>query len=419
MAIGRTNTGGGAALGFEIIPGTTKPTNPKENTIWANSTYTMGSWAISPTEPHRVSRTNNLIVYPYAFSTNSKNGVTVTVDSSSGNKGKVTVNGTNTYSGGSLAFRLSESGIEKGEMILQPGTYCLSGNCSSSSSTTHRLLVGYSYDNWKTTVTVNELENGGVFTIDKVAKARVSIQVSKGASANNAVYSPMLVKGSTPVAYTVGNATGQIWVKTGEVSSFSMNALRKNDIDIRPVSVYEYTTNNGWAERAAQIYQYGAWSDIKTSFYLYNNGKSTGYSWECDETMKENSYGWNAASDEGRITVNDTNITIKTSSSRGYDYTNIFVANSSGSFVTVNLSKYTKIRIKGTLTGATKNTACVFRAMTEMGDYSTDNNVLSQAFYTGTIDATIDISAVNSGCYLGFTFYEEIITFVLNELWLE
>lgn len=419
MAIGRTNTGGGSALNFEVVPGTTKPTNPKENTIWANSSATMGSWAVSPTEPHRESRTKNLIVYPYLNGTKTNSGVTFTVDDSSSNRAMITVNGKNTSSG-SIVFRLSNSGVENREIILKPGTYCLCGNCESSSSSTHRLLLAYSYDNWGTSTQVNDNSGTGVsFTVTKLAKARVSIQVQGGVTVSNAVYRPQLEKGSSATAYERGNATGQVWVKTSEESPFSVNALHKNAIDIRPSAVYEYYTVNGWVERSAQIYQYGAWSDIKTSFYLYNNGKSTGYSWECDETMKENSYGWNAASDEGRITVNDTNITIKTSSSRGYDYTNIFVANSSGSFVTVDLSKYTKIRIKGTLTGATKNTACVFRAMTEMGDYSTDNNVLSQAFYTGTIDATIDISAVNSGCYLGFTFYEEIITFVLNELWLE
>lgn len=303
MAIGFKHGagGGGDALGITIVPGTTKPTSPKENTIWANSKNSMGSWAISPTQPQRVSKNDNLIVYPYNFSTNSKNGVTVTVDSSSGNRGKVTVNGTNTYSGGSLAFRLSEAGVEKGEMILQPGTYCLRGNCSSSSSTTHRLLIGYSYDNWENTVSFNELNNGGVFTIDKVAKARVSIQVSKGASANNAVYSPMLVKGSTPAAYTVGNATGQIWVKTDTTGNISMDALKgANVVSFNPVAVYEYTTNSGWVEREAQIYQYGAWTELKPAWdgYYFKDGDQY-----TDVTGGWSSEGWVTT---GSATVGDT-----------------------------------------------------------------------------------------------------------------
>ena len=292
--------GCGDALGITIVPGATKPTAPKDNTIWANSKNSMGSWAISPTEPHRVSINKNLIVYPYAFSTNSKNGVTVIVDSSSSNKGKVTVNGTNTYNG-SLAFRLSEGGPEKGEMILQPGTYCLRGNCSSSSSTTHRLLIGYSYDNWGKTTTASELENGGVFTIDKVAKARVSIQVSKGASANNAVYSPMLVKGSTPAAYTVGNATGQIWVKTDTTGNISMDALKgANVLTLNPVAVYEYTTNNGWVERNAEVYQYGAWTELKPAWdgYYFKDGNQY-----TDVTGGWTKDGWGGT---GSVTVGST-----------------------------------------------------------------------------------------------------------------
>lgn len=417
MAIGykHGSSGGGNPFDFTIVPGTTKPTNPKENTIWANSSYTMGSWAISPVEPHRISRSENLIVYPYLYSSRTVNGVTFTVDNSTGNKGKVTVNGTNTSSG-SIVFRLSNNGIENRELLLQPGIYYLSGNCESSSSSTHRLLLVYSYDNWATTTTVNELEDNGKFTLNKVAKARVSIQVSGGKTVTNAVYQPMLEKGSKGATYGIGNATGQIWVKTDETSEMLLNTIKKNGIYAKLAAVYEYTTNSGWVERKAEIYQKGAWTEFKTSFYIYNKGGSTGYSLKCDEAMKQMSSGYPAVA--GRVTVGSTKITVATDI-RAYDFTNIFVTNSSGSFVKVDLSKYTKIRIKGTLSGASKNTACVFRVMSEKGTICTENNVASKSFTAGTIDATIDISSVNSSCYMGFTFYDEVVTFTLTELWLE
>ena len=408
--------GGGSDLDFSVVPGSTRPTAPKENTIWANSKNSMGSWAISPVEPHRISKTRNLIVYPYLNSSRTASGLTFTVDNTSGNYGKVTVSGTNTNSG-AVVFRLSNSGLENQELILQPGTYFLSGNCESSSSATHRLLLVYTYDNWDTTTTVNELENDGEFTLNKIAKARVSIQVSGKAAVGEVIYQPMLEKGSKSGSYTHGNATGQIWVKTDGSSNVLLNTIKKNGIYVQPATVYEYATLSGWVEREAEIYQKGAWSKLKTSLYVYNKGNSTGYSFACDKTMCQQSSGYTA---EDRVTVGSTNITVETNS-RTYDFTNIFATNSSGSFVKIDLSKYKTIRIKGTVSGATKNTACVFRALTEMGALATQNNALSQSFTTGTIDATVDISSVNSSCYLGFTFYNEtgVVTFTMTELWLE
>ena len=52
--IGRTNTGGGGggeALNFSIVGGTTQPASPKENTIWVNTGTAITGWIISASEP--------------------------------------------------------------------------------------------------------------------------------------------------------------------------------------------------------------------------------------------------------------------------------------------------------------------------------------------------------------------------------
>lgn len=51
--IGRTNTGGGGVggLNFQVIGGTTSPNNPKENTIWVNTSTKITGWAFSATQP--------------------------------------------------------------------------------------------------------------------------------------------------------------------------------------------------------------------------------------------------------------------------------------------------------------------------------------------------------------------------------
>jgi hypothetical protein len=50
MAIGRTNTGGGASLNYNIIGSTTEPAK-KENTIWVNTETEITSHIFSATEP--------------------------------------------------------------------------------------------------------------------------------------------------------------------------------------------------------------------------------------------------------------------------------------------------------------------------------------------------------------------------------
>lgn len=303
MAIGfKHGSSGGDVLGITVVPGTTRPSSPKENTIWANSSNTMGSFSISPNEPHRVSRSRNQIVYPYLSDSRDAYGLifTVNTSTSSSARGTVTVNGTNTSSG-AIVFRLSNEGIENRELILQPGNYVVCGNCTSSSSTTHRLLLAYSYDNWGSSTQVNDNNGDGTaFTLDKVAKARISIQVLGKQTATNAVYKPMLVREGESTGYVVGNATGQVWVKTAPGSKVLMDAIKgKNSIYFQPSEVYEYTTNNGWVKREAQIYQYGAWKPLEdlTGYYFKDGNQCT------DVTGGWSSEGWVTT---GSATVGDT-----------------------------------------------------------------------------------------------------------------
>lgn len=51
--IGRTNAGGsgGGGLNLKVVGSTTKPTNPRENTIWVNTTTAITGYVLSPTQP--------------------------------------------------------------------------------------------------------------------------------------------------------------------------------------------------------------------------------------------------------------------------------------------------------------------------------------------------------------------------------
>lgn len=46
--------GGGAGLNFKVVGGTSQPTNPRENTIWVNTSTTITDWVFSATQPEAV-----------------------------------------------------------------------------------------------------------------------------------------------------------------------------------------------------------------------------------------------------------------------------------------------------------------------------------------------------------------------------
>lgn len=43
--------GGGAGINFKVVGGTVQPANPKENTVWVNTTTDISSWVVSPNQP--------------------------------------------------------------------------------------------------------------------------------------------------------------------------------------------------------------------------------------------------------------------------------------------------------------------------------------------------------------------------------
>lgn len=79
--IGRTNTGGGSGLNFQVVGGTTAPRNPKENMIWVDTDVKITSWIFSANEPENpkpgmvwISTGSSSIV---AFNALKKNGIYV------------------------------------------------------------------------------------------------------------------------------------------------------------------------------------------------------------------------------------------------------------------------------------------------------------------------------------------------------
>lgn len=96
---------------------------------------------------------------------------------------------------------------------------------------------------------------------------------------------------------------GMVWIFIGTSSTVAFNALKKNGIQVCPISAKQYV-GGAWVQKEAKTYQNGAWVDWIA--YLYNKGD------ECTDITG----GWKGVFDatgyysKGTITKNATNITV-------------------------------------------------------------------------------------------------------------
>ncbi len=66
-------------------------------------------------------------------------------------------------------------------------------------------------------------------------------------------------------------AEGEVWFSVGTESAASFNALKKNNIQVCPVSAKQYVSGE-WVDVIAMSYQNGEWVSWITDEYLYNVG---------------------------------------------------------------------------------------------------------------------------------------------------
>lgn len=81
----------------------------------------------------------------------------------------------------------------------------------------------------------------------------------------------------TPINSWIFSATqpspaepGMVWISTGTSSTVEFNALKKNGIQVYPISAKQYVSG-AWVDKTAKIYQSGKW--VEWNFYLCKDGK--------------------------------------------------------------------------------------------------------------------------------------------------
>ena len=65
-----------------------------------------------------------------------------------------------------------------------------------------------------------------------------------------------------------------VWILVNEYSPVEFNALKKNGIQVYPISAKQYVSG-AWSDVTAMIYQNGEWSKFISTLYVFENGAAS------------------------------------------------------------------------------------------------------------------------------------------------
>ena len=139
---------------------------------------------------------------------------------------------------------------------------------------------------------------------------------------------------------------GMVWISIGTSSSKEFNALQKNGIMVYPLVAKQYITD-AWFDKELNSYQNGEWSDcwngelfLAGDQYLAVTGgwSKSGYSVSSDFNSTDNS----------QVTIGDQIVCEATIVSNANDTD---LNGACGTVNKVDITGYTKLRVKGSVTG--------------------------------------------------------------------
>ena len=239
-------------------------------------------------------------------------------------------------------------------------------------------------------------------TTQPSSPAENTIWVNTSTAITSYVFSPTQPTGSD----------GMVWISTGLSSSAEFNALKKNNITVRPTGCKQYI-NGAWQNKVAEVYQ-GGWKSL--ILYLYTPGNT------CDSVTggyvaegKIYSTGGGYVSQTPTVTKSGTEMTIVNTARYGYGIT--YTKNK------ISLAGKRTLRFKGSYSKAGDNTACLTVWSSIDATYSGSNRA---AFVwlenNGAQDISLDVSSLDGEYYIGFITgagYNNNITLTVTELWAE
>lgn len=176
---------------------------------------------------------------------------------------------------------------------------------------------------------------------------------------------------------------GMVWITTGAYSTVEFNALKKNGLQVYPISAKQYV-GGAWVDKTAKSYQGGEWVDWwdGTLYFLGDEYKDFTGGWERKSgiTYRE------GVNNNGTITKNQESIYFKDA---GYtSFTSLTTKKK------INLSSYNTITVRGTVN---KNFLIMAVHDFETGNTATDAAVIINVY---TSEKSADISALEGEYYI-------------------
>lgn len=246
-----------------------------------------------------------------------------------------------------------------------------------------------------------------IFNVSGGGGTALNFRVVGGTTApSNPKENMIWVNTSTPITDWVFSATqptsasGRVWIFTGTSSSVEFNALKKNGIQVYPISAKQYI-GGAWVDKTAKVYQDGQWNELVNKFYLFKAGEGALVSLK---TYKEAN---------SSIAVGTDAIVINYSGSISY-VTRLRTEE------TYDLTRYSKLCMTYTSSKVLSEKYALL-GVTETAFASADGSVsfAAQASVTVSNDdktVSVDLRSINKKMYCGFSLAG---TYNITEMWLE
>lgn len=358
---------GGGGLNFQVVGSPQPPASPKENCIWVNTDTPITSWHFGAED-----------ISSYMDMSNAVNATNVV--SGLGN-GEISFKG-------DLSPMWSSTYIAKTRLVAGV-TYVLASNLAYG-----RFSIGRNpLDSMDGVLDfVESINCGYVLTYERrsveltpIITADYYIRYGTDQSGSNG--KPAFATGI--LLYPKGTP---VWIKTATSSPVAFNALKKNSIQVYPVSAKQYV-NGAWVNKTAQSYQGGKWVAWVTDIYLYSQGDF------CTSVTG----GWNSLSiaDGSNVagtlgkTQNSTSVTLwaeyiqNTNSTAGY-----VIANS------IDVTDFKSLTINATgFDGAYGCSFFIVVYTPGMTNWNTGTIAIKEVSATGT--TTLDLSSVSGKVGIG------------------
>lgn len=227
--------GGGTSLNFKVVGGTSAPSNPKENTIWVNTSNKITAWAFSADEPNM---TKNIVKKTYANSYVSAYSIALYIDA------ELVPNTTYTLSFDGAAgnvYYVNENIAARRNVTVENGRASVTFTTISTLSKSDGTQFSSSKGMWVILKNAQDQTSAHIFN---------NVQVEKGSS-HDGNYVPY------------GGIEGGVWFPTATSRSTEFNALKKNGIQVYPLSAKQYV-GGSWVSKGVKIYQCGSWNNFSS-----------------------------------------------------------------------------------------------------------------------------------------------------------